>query len=230
MGEMKTLTNATTGGPVFVDVEDGKIVRMYPMDLTEDDNPTWSIEARGRTFSPPRRTTVMPFTAGHRSMIYSPKRVLTPLKRVDFDPNGERNCENRGESGYKPISWDEALDIVCRRDQPGQARPMVRAPCSPPAAPTISGATSATATAPTSASSNLVGIVHADHNPDSWEGWHWGGMHMWGYSHRLGIPEQYDLLEDALKNTEMMVFWSADPEGPAAASTPPSRAPSAASG
>ena len=35
---------------------------------------------------------------------------------------------------------------------------------------------------------------------------------MWGNSHRLGIPEQYDLLEDALKNTEMVVFWSSDPE------------------
>jgi trimethylamine-N-oxide reductase (cytochrome c) len=55
-------------------------------------------------------------------------------------------------------------------------------------------------------------MCHAGHNPDSWEGWHWGATHMWGFSHRLGNPEQYDLLEDALKNTEMIVFWSADPE------------------
>ena len=34
------------------------------------------------------------------------------MKRVDFDPDGERNCENRGVSGYERISWDEALDIV----------------------------------------------------------------------------------------------------------------------
>ena len=59
---------------------------------------------------------------------------------------------------------------------------------------------------------NLVGFTYGEHNPDSWEGWHWGATHMWGFSHRLGIPEQYDLLEDALKNTEMIVFWSADPE------------------
>ena len=59
---------------------------------------------------------------------------------------------------------------------------------------------------------NLVGFTYGEHNPDSWEGWQWGGAHMWGFSHRLGIPEQYDLLEDALKHTEMMVFWSADPE------------------
>ena len=59
---------------------------------------------------------------------------------------------------------------------------------------------------------NLVGFTYGEHNPDSWEGWHWGATHMWGQSHRLGLPEQYDLLEDALKNAEMIVFWSADPE------------------
>ena len=48
----------------------------------------------------------------HKSTIYSPNRILTPLKRVDFDPNGDRNIHKRGESGYEPISWDEALDMV----------------------------------------------------------------------------------------------------------------------
>ena len=59
---------------------------------------------------------------------------------------------------------------------------------------------------------NFIGFTYADHNPDSWEGWHWGGMHMWGFSWRLGNPEQYNLLEDGLKHAEMIVFWSADPE------------------
>jgi len=58
---------------------------------------------------------------------------------------------------------------------------------------------------------NILGYTYADHNPDSWEGWHWGAMHNWGFSWRLGIPGQYDLLEDAMKNTEMIVFWSSDP-------------------
>ena len=35
---------------------------------------------------------------------------------------------------------------------------------------------------------------------------------MWGNTHRLGNLEGYDLLEDALKNTEMIVFWSSDPD------------------
>ena len=49
-------------------------------------------------------------------------------------------------------------------------------------------------------------------NPDSWEGWHWGATHAWGYFWRLGMPEQYDLLEDTLKHAEMIVFWSNDPD------------------
>jgi anaerobic selenocysteine-containing dehydrogenase len=65
------------------------------------------VERTGRVERLTNGTTVMPFTAGHRSVIYSPKRV-------DFDPDGERNCEKRGESGYEPVSWDEALDIVCK--------------------------------------------------------------------------------------------------------------------
>ena len=77
---------------------------------------------------------------------------------------------------------------------------------------------------------NLVGYTYVEHNPDSWEGWQWGGAHMWGFSNRLGIPEQYDLLEDALKNSEMIVFWSADPETTGGRVRLASRAPSAATG
>ena len=63
-----------------------------------------------------------PWTAAHKSTIYSPNRILTPLKRVDFDPKGARNCKNRGVSGYEPISWDEALDIVADEIIRAQAR------------------------------------------------------------------------------------------------------------
>ena len=49
-------------------------------------------------------------------------------------------------------------------------------------------------------------------NPDSWEGWHWGATHTYGFHWRLGMPPQFDLLEDGLQNTEMIVFWSNDPD------------------
>jgi len=196
---------------VHVDVRDGKILRIVPLELDSSDAPSWTIQARGRAFTPPRRTTLSPYTVAHKSTIYSPKRILTPLKRVDFDPHGERNIEKRGESGYEPISWDEALDIVAEeitrlhREQ------------GPAAILTCPGSHHLWGNLGYRFSAyfrflNLVGCTYAEHNPDSWEGWHWGGMHMWGFSHRLGIPEQYDLLEDALKHTEMVVFWSANPE------------------
>jgi trimethylamine-N-oxide reductase (cytochrome c) len=211
MGQVERLTNSTTGGPVFVDVRDGKILRIIPIEYDDSDAPSWSIDARGRTFRPPRKSSMSPWTAAQKSAIYSPKRVLTPLKRVDFDPNGKRNCLDRGVSGYEPISWDEALDLVAdeiattkREEGPGG---MLSEASSHHLWGNVGYRFSAYYRF-----MNLVGFTFAEHNPDSWEGWHWGAMHMWGNSHRLGIPEQYDLLEDALKNTEMIVFWSSDPE------------------
>ena len=47
-----------------------------------------------------------------RVRVYSEDRIKYPMKRIDFDPKGERHPENRGKSGYVRISWDEALDIV----------------------------------------------------------------------------------------------------------------------
>ena len=73
---------------------------------------TWSISARGKTFKPPRKTTLAPHGMNWKSMVYSPDRLLYPMKRVDFNPNGKRNQKNRGVSGYERISWEEALDIV----------------------------------------------------------------------------------------------------------------------
>jgi molybdopterin guanine dinucleotide-containing S/N-oxide reductase-like protein len=211
MGEVERLTNGTTGGPVFVDVQDGKIIRMTPIELGPDDKGDWTIEARGRSFTSPRKTTLAPHAQAQRSLVYSPKRIMTPLKRVDFDHKGARNTQNRGVSGYEPISWDEALDIIadeitrCRREEgPGS---ILTTESSHHLWGNIGYRHSAY-----NRFLNLMGFAHAAHNPDSWEGWHWGAMPMWGNSHRLGIPEQYDLLEDALKHSEMVVFWSADPE------------------
>ncbi len=48
----------------------------------------------------------------YKKRTYSPNRVMYPLKRVDWDPEGERNPQNRGKSKYKRISWDEAADII----------------------------------------------------------------------------------------------------------------------
>lgn len=205
------MTNSSTGGPVFVYVKDGKIVRMTPMDLDETDPASWKIEARGRTFTPPRKTTIAPYTAGFKSMIYSDKRILYPMKRVDFDPNGERNIQNRGVSGYERISWEEASDIVIAEVNRIKRKHGPASILSTPSSHHMWGNVGYRHST-YFRFMNMMGFCYGDHNPDSWEGWHWGGMHMWGFSWRLGNPEQYDLLEDGLKHTEMIVFWSSDPE------------------
>ncbi len=53
-----------------------------------------------------------PFSLAYKKRTYSPNRIKYPLKRVDWDPNGERNPQNRGKSKYVRISWDEASTIV----------------------------------------------------------------------------------------------------------------------
>ena len=85
---------------------------MTPIDFADDDGASFTIEARGLKLTPPRKTTLAPHGQNAKSIVYSPDRLLYPMKRVDFDPNGARNPQNRGKSGYVRISWDEALTIV----------------------------------------------------------------------------------------------------------------------
>jgi anaerobic selenocysteine-containing dehydrogenase len=93
-------------------VKDGKILRTTPIDFDDEDAPSWSINARGKTFTPPRKTTLGAHGMCQKSMVYSKNRILYPMKRVDFDPNGERNIQNRGKSKFVRISWEEALTLV----------------------------------------------------------------------------------------------------------------------
>jgi nitrate reductase alpha subunit len=44
----------------------------------------------------------------------SPRPNPLSAKRIDRDPDGERNPQSRGKSTYVRISWDEALDIIAK--------------------------------------------------------------------------------------------------------------------
>ena len=225
MPEKKKLvrkSQMTTGGPVwvYVDEEENRIVRMTPIDLRDEDAPSWSVEAHGQTFSPPRKATIAPFTAGSKAMVHSDRRILYPLKRIGFDPQGERNEEARGTPapggdplypGYERISWDEALDIVtdemkyCKREL-GPGSIMVDHPSHH-----LWGFMNYWHSA-MMRFVNVIGAARAEGNPDSWEGWYWGAEHMWGFAGRLGIYEQTDGFVDCIQNCEMIVWWSSDPE------------------
>ncbi len=117
----------------------------------------------------------------------------------------------RGISGYERISWEEALDIVA-----GEIK-RVKRDHGPGAIMNGSGSHHLWGILGYWLSARLrffnnIGFTPVAHNPDSWEGWYWGAMHHWGQSMHLGAPESYGTVEDCLKECEMVVFWSSDPE------------------
>ncbi len=204
-------TSCSYGGPVFVHVKDGKMIRIRPIVYDEKDASSWTLDVNGRKFSPPRKACLSSYVLTERIRAYSENRVKYPLKRVDFDPKGDRHPETRGKSGYERISWDEALHIVAgemKRIRASYGPAAIMSRCSSHHMwGNLGYRTSAWARF-----FNLIGFTDIFDNPDSWEGWHWGATHAYGFYWKLGMPEPYDLLEDALKNTDLIVYWGNDPD------------------
>jgi molybdopterin guanine dinucleotide-containing S/N-oxide reductase-like protein len=207
----QVFVQCTVGGPVRVTVRDGKIIRMRPIIFDDkEDAPSWVVSARGRKFSPPRKTTLQTYEIPERTRVYAENRIKYPLRRKHFDPKGERHPELRGKDEYVRISWDEALDIVTAEIK------RVRQTYGPA---TITAMTSSHHNwgflhyklGPLGRFFNILGYTCLFDNPDSWEGWQWGAVHTWGFWWRLGHCEQSELLQDALKHTEQIIFWSVDP-------------------
>jgi molybdopterin guanine dinucleotide-containing S/N-oxide reductase-like protein len=200
----------------MVDVKDGRIIRIRPAryydKYTKEQVKPWVMHARGKTFEPSEKTLIPPLSIAYKKRVFSPGRVRYPMKRVDWDPNGERNPQNRGASKYVRISWNEALDII--------AAELLR----------IKETYGPTAVLSQSDQHGETKVVHGPHgcmrkllsllggftlqtrDPDSWEGWWWGAKHVWGCE-PVGqqIPQQ-NLLYDISKNTELILFWGCDQE------------------
>lgn len=204
-------TNCTNGGPVFVHVKKGRIIRIRPIVYNDSDAPSWTLNVQGKKFSPPRKATLPPFIFSERGRLYSEDRIKYPMKRVDFDPQGERHPENRGKSDYVRISWDEALDLVANEIK------RVKSRYGPASIMAIASSHHNWGVVGYWHSAfnrffNLIGFTQIFHNPDSWEGWHWGATHVYGFYWKLGLPEPYDMLEDALQNTDLIIHWGNDPD------------------
>jgi trimethylamine-N-oxide reductase (cytochrome c) len=170
------------------------------------------MKARGKVFRPKMKTMLPPLSIAYKKRVYSPNRIKYPLKRVDWDPSGERHPENRGKSKYKRISWDEACEIIAREikrvhEKYGPYSVLVQADChgecktvhSPHGCQTL-------------LLDKLGGFTQQARNPDSWEGWYWGAKHMWGMEYvGLMVPQGNTHL-DVARNTDMLLFWGCDPE------------------
>jgi molybdopterin guanine dinucleotide-containing S/N-oxide reductase-like protein len=204
-----------------VDVKDGKIIRIRPLhyDLKYDPeifNPgeAWKLKARGKTFKPFMKTTLPPFSLAYKKRVYSPNRIKYPLKRVDWNPNGDRNPQNRGKSKFERISWEEAANIIAgeitriRVKYGGSAIYQVGA-----------GHGEQKTIHERGTNARLLDLLGKDgyytpgtRNPDSWEGWFWGGKHFWGCEPVGKMAPQTNVIIDAAHNTEMIIYWSGDPE------------------
>ncbi len=204
------------GPPALVDVADGKITRIRPLNYewkcdSKDFN-VWKIEARGSEFGPPMKALPGPIGLGYKKRVYSKNRVRYPLMRADWDPKGERNTQNRGTSKYVRISWDEAAQLVAdeltrigktygpeavfaQADMHGEGKHVQ------PSHGCMNRLLSL-----------LGGYTVQMRNQDSWEGWHWGAKHVWGCESVGEMTPAANLFPDIAKNTDMLLFWGCDPE------------------
>jgi molybdopterin guanine dinucleotide-containing S/N-oxide reductase-like protein len=198
------------------EIKNGKIVRIRPLhfDWKYDKElfKPWKMEARGKSFEPRLKSLIPPFSLAYKKRVYSPNRILYPMKRVDWDPNGERNPQNRGKSKYVRISWDEATDIIVSEIKRIQKQYGVYA-----ILPQWGGHGETKSVHnphgyPNGLLALMGGFTMEMRNPDSWEGWHWGAMHCWGMPPVGQMDPSTNCMMDVARNSDMLLFWGCDPE------------------
>jgi anaerobic selenocysteine-containing dehydrogenase len=204
------------GDPSAIDVRDGKIVRIRPLHFTEKYRPEeikpWRIEKNGVVLEPILKSQIAPFMFGYKKRVYSPNRIQYPLRRVDWDPNGERNPQNRGKSKYRRISWDEATTLIADEIK------RVRAKYGPYAVLCHGDGHGETKTVhgPHSCQMLLMekagGYTQAVRNADSWEGWYWGARHVWGNGMQGHMMPADNILNDITQHAEMLLHIGGDLE------------------
>lgn len=199
-----------------VDVKDGRIVRIRPVHFdehyTRDELKMWSIEKDGKVFDPGFKTLLPPHSLAYKTRTYSPNRIPFPMKRVDWDPKGDRNPQNRGVSKYVRISWDEACELVaaelkrvhdeygpysvyCQGEGHGESKNYGGSHGCQISLLKLCG-----------------GSTIQSRNADSWEGWYWGAKWAWGMDPVGENVYQNGVFEDITNHGDAVLFWGADPE------------------
>lgn len=208
-GEEKRYTSVTTAGPVFVTVKDGRIIRVEPMHFTEDEFQPWIFEVNGKAYAPPSKWPLLYWGHCAKKWVYE-NRVEYPLKRVDWDPRGNRHPENRGKSGYERITWGEAFDLLAGEIKRTKEIYGPSAICTGFSAHPEWGSLHYW-TSDFLRFWRIVGSTMREISPISWEGWYAGASFMYGYFHRQGILPAPDTLQDISEHSELIVLWATDP-------------------
>ncbi len=204
------------GGECVVDVKDGKAVRIRPFhyDWKYDKKKfnAWKMKRNGKTLEPLMKALPGTFSLAYKKRTFSPNRIKYPLIRVDWDPKGERNPQNRGKSKYRRISWDEATTIIANEIKRVHKQ---YGPCSILVQGDGHGECKTIHT-PHGHQGRLLdmmgGFTQQVRNPDSWEGWYWGSKHVWGQGFQGMMSPAANLIKDITENAEMVLFWGCDPE------------------
>lgn len=208
---------ARSNFPLVSHVSGSKIIRSLPFYIP-DDVRLYEIKTSRGTFSRPKKEVQMPLAFAAKRRVHSSTRVKYPLLRDDWSPDNP-NTEQRGRSGYRRISWDQALDIIVDqlkrvREKYGSMEPVL-------------------VQADGHGHSGYLQSLHfwghylfdmirerlgwgwwtqQVRNPDSWEGYYWGAKHVWGFDNTLGEPYQDAVWDDVLEHAEMVIFSGNDPE------------------
>ncbi len=204
------------GAEGMVDVKDGKIVRVRPMrygwKYKKEEVRQWKMTRNGKSIEPSWKSLPGPFSLAYKNRVYSPNRVKYPLKRVDWDPQGERNPQNRGKSKYVRISWDEATEIIAAEIKRVHEKYGVHAIL-------LQGdghGECKTINTPHGHAGVLLdqmgGFTLQVRNPDSWEGWYWGSKHVWGQGAQGIMYPAANIIKDTTEHADMVLFWGCDPE------------------
>jgi molybdopterin guanine dinucleotide-containing S/N-oxide reductase-like protein len=204
------------GGECAVDVKDGKVVRIRPFHYDWKYEPEsfrpWKITRNGKDYKPLFKSVPSPFSLAYKKRTFSPNRIKYPLKRVDWDPKGERNPQNRGKSKYMRISWEEVSNLLA--DEVKRIHKEYG-----PLAILVQGdghGECKTINTPHGHSGRLFdmmgGFTQQVRNPDSWEGWYWGSKHVWGQGLQGMMDPANNIVKDMTENCDMVLFWGGDPE------------------
>jgi molybdopterin guanine dinucleotide-containing S/N-oxide reductase-like protein len=207
---------AMNGSPSAVDVKDGKVIRIRPLHYdskyTKEEIKPFEIKARGKTFQLPMKSMPPHFAFAWKKRTYSPNRIKYPLKRVDWDPNGERNIQNRGKSKYKRISWDEATDLIVSEVKRVQEKYGPFAILAEGEGHGQSKMVHFAHSCQRTLLQYLGGFTSQVRNADSWEGWYYGAKHVWGEGYVGMQRPKSNLFKDVSENTDLLIWWGGDPE------------------
>jgi molybdopterin guanine dinucleotide-containing S/N-oxide reductase-like protein len=205
---------AADSNTVQIEIKDGKIVRIRPLhyDWKYKNLKPWKIEARGKTFQPQMKSLIPPYSLGYKNRVFSPNRVPYPMKRVDWDPQGKRNPQNRGTSKYVRISWEEALDIIVSEIKRIKQQYGMEAILSQSDGHGETMTINAAHGCHRKLLRLLGGYTLQTRNTDSWEGWYWGAKHVWGCENLGLMTPVTNVISDVSKNTDAIFFWGCDPE------------------